>query len=52
MLFGKIKTRVRYAISLDIGTEFVKALIFRIEGDKGFVVGVGREHQKLSDMQG
>lgn len=50
---GKTKTkRSRYAISLDIGTEFVKALIVRIEDDKGYVVGAGRERQKLSDMQG
>lgn len=51
-MFGKKKSRARYAISLDIGTEFVKALIFRIEGEKGFVVGAGRERQKLSDMHG
>ncbi len=43
----------RYAISLDIGTEFVKALIFKVEDDgKGYVLGVGRQRQKLSDMQG
>ncbi|MFA6082592.1 MAG: cell division FtsA domain-containing protein [Patescibacteria group bacterium] len=49
---GKSKKKNQYAISLDIGTEFVKALIFRIEGEKGYVVGVGRERQRLSDMQG
>jgi len=50
---GKTKRRKhQYAISLDIGTEFVKSLIIRIEDDKGYVVGVGRERQKLSDMQG
>jgi cell division protein FtsA len=43
----------RYAISLDIGTEFVKALIFKVEDDgKGYVLGVGRQRQRLSDMQG
>ena len=31
----------RYAISLDIGTEFVKALIFKVVDDKAEVVGVG-----------
>ncbi len=46
------KKKSHYAISLDIGTEFVKSLIIRIEGDKGYVVGVGKERQKLSDMQG
>ena len=39
------------AIALDIGTEFVKALIFRVEDDKAHVIGVGRQRQKLSDMQ-
>jgi cell division protein FtsA len=49
-LFGSKKTN--YALALDIGTEFVKALIFRIEGDKGYVVGYGKQRQRLSDMQG
>lgn len=54
MLFGKSKKQKKsqHAISLDIGTEFVKALIFRIEGGKGFVIGTGRARQRLSDMQG
>ena len=42
----------RYAISLDIGTEFVKALIFKVVDDKAEVVGVGRQRQKLTDMAG
>ena len=42
----------RYAIALDIGTEFAKCLIFKVEEDKGIVVGAGRQRQKLSDMQG
>lgn len=42
----------RYAISLDIGTEFVKALIFKVVDDKAEVVGVGRQRQKLTDMSG
>ena len=57
-LFNTFKNRSerlagRYAISLDIGTEFVKSLIFKIEGDgeHGVVLGVGRERQKLGDMQ-
>lgn len=40
-----------HAIALDIGTEFVKALLFRIEEGQGFVVGVGRQRQRLGDMQ-
>lgn len=39
-----------YIVALDIGTEFVKALIAKVEGDKMEIVGVGREHQELSDM--
>lgn len=46
------KIRDRYAISLDIGTEFVKALIFKVEKEKAIVLGVGRQRQRLSDMQG
>lgn len=41
-----------WVISLDIGTEFVKVLIVKIQGDKGIVKGVGRQRQKLSDMAG
>lgn len=40
-----------YVVGLDIGTENVKALIARID-DKGIeIVGVGRAHQNLADMQ-
>jgi cell division protein FtsA len=51
-LFGGGKNKNRYAIALDIGTEFVKALVFRIEKDKAIVMGVGKQRQQLSDMQG
>ena len=37
-------------VGLDIGTEFVKALIARIDGDTLEVIGVGRARQDLSDM--
>jgi cell division protein FtsA len=42
-----------YIVALDIGTEYVKALIGKIdEGDIDVkVIGVGRAHQSLSDMQ-
>lgn len=50
-LFAK-KSRKNYAISLDIGTEYVKVLIFRIENDVAYVVGTSRKKQQLSDMQG
>ena len=40
-----------YLVALDVGTEFVKALIGEVKGDKIEVIGVGRAHQSLSDMQ-
>jgi len=50
-LFGLGKKK-NYALALDVGTEFVKALIFRLDDDQAAVIGVGRQRQKLSDMQG
>ncbi len=41
----------KYIVGLDIGTEYVKALIAKINGDKLEIVGIGRKHQELSDMQ-
>jgi cell division protein FtsA len=42
----------QYIVALDIGTEFVKALIGKISGNNDVeIVGVGRQHQSLSDMQ-
>lgn len=49
---GQKKIENRFALALDIGTEFAKCLIFKVEDDKGIVVGTGRQRQKLSDMQG
>jgi cell division protein FtsA len=46
------KPKVPYYVALDIGTEFVKALIFKIEDGKGIVVGTGRQRQRLGDMHG
>ena len=37
--------------SLDIGTEFVKALVFEMDGTRGIVKGAGRKRQGLSHMQ-
>lgn len=39
------------ATSLDVGTEYVKALVFRIEDGTGTVVGSGRHRQGLGQMQ-
>ena len=59
---NKAKTTVRaraqkqndqYLVALDIGTEFVKALVGKVDKTTGTieVIGVGRAHQSLSDMQ-
>jgi cell division protein FtsA len=41
----------RFVVALDIGTENVKALIASIRGDSISIIGVGKAHQALSDMQ-
>ncbi len=40
-----------YLVGLDIGTEFVKALVAKIDNDTLEIIGVGRQHQDLTDMQ-
>lgn len=42
-----------YIVALDVGTEFVKALIGKIADDQTTIdiIGVGRAHQELTDMQ-
>lgn len=60
MLLDKIKQALpsnsepsdQHIVGLDIGTEFVKALIARVEGDALEIVGVGRARQDVSDMHG
>jgi cell division protein FtsA len=42
----------RHLVSLDIGTEFVKALIGQVVDDNLEIIGVGRQRQRLTDMQG
>lgn len=55
-LFKKIFSRKSsgnsYVISLDIGTEFVKVLVFRVdeENQKAIVEGFGKKRQKLRNM--
>ncbi len=48
---SKASEEDQYVVGLDIGTEFVKALIGRVREDTLEIVGVGRAHQQLSDMQ-
>ena len=56
MVFDKLRKRANdsidrnYIVAVDIGTEFVKAMIAKIDGDKLEVVGVGRARQDVSDM--
>ena len=40
-----------YLVALDIGTEFIKALVGRVVGNEVEIIGVGRAHQELADMQ-
>lgn len=43
----------KHLVALDVGTEYVKALIGRIRPDDGGIdiIGMGRTHQALTDMQ-
>src|SRR5665647_205686 len=43
----------QYVVGLDIGTEYIKALIGKVSPADGTIeiVGVGRTHQQLTDMQ-
>ena len=56
MVFEKLKKSRKvgpsddYIVALDIGTEFVKALIAKLDGDQLEIVGVGRARQQVSDM--
>lgn len=56
MVFDKLRAARKnantddYIVALDIGTEFVKALIAKLDGDKLNIVGVGRKRQEISDM--
>ncbi len=51
--FRRLKKRSNDAhyLALDIGTDYVKALVCEAEGDKGRVLGVGKKRQRLGDMQ-
>lgn len=49
---GKSGNADNHLVALDIGTEYVKALIGRVNPDGSIdIIGVGRCHQSLSDMQ-
>jgi len=48
--FLKTKSKSQHLVALDIGTEYVKALIGHVVGDKVEIIGVGRQRQRLTDM--
>jgi cell division protein FtsA len=48
---AKKKGGDEHIVALDIGTEYIKALIGKVHGDEVEIIGVGRTHQSLSDMQ-
>lgn len=50
-LFKKTRSQKHNILALDIGTEFVKALIVETDGQKGTIIGVGERRQKLQDIQ-
>ncbi len=57
----KIKDRIKrlrrgadyenYYTALDIGTEYIKALVVKREGRNGMVLGASRQRQEYTDMQ-
>jgi cell division protein FtsA len=49
--FRKKSDKDQYLVALDIGTEYVKALIGRVVDNQVEIIGVGRQHQRLTDMQ-
>lgn len=59
LLRRRSKSKKKYLLALDIGTEFVKALIFKIEKnlldkeaeqEQGLIMGVGRQRQAPGHM--
>jgi len=56
MVFEKLRAALpkddgnNYIVGLDIGTEFVKALIAKQTGEALEIIGVGRARQSVSDM--
>lgn len=52
-ILGSRRSSSDYILSLDIGTEVVKALVFKIDKNtgNGIVIGTGKAKQGLKDMQ-
>ncbi len=49
-LFSREKSDDQHIVALDIGTEYTKALIAKIDGDELEIVGVGRARQEVGNM--
>lgn len=50
-LRSKLKQPNGNLLALDIGTEFIKALLIRPQGNRGIIHGVGKARQSLNEMQ-
>src|SRR3989339_863271 len=51
-LFNKDRRTNSYFLALDIGTEYVKALVCESQESRGLVLGCGKKKQRLGEMQG
>ncbi len=51
-LKSKNVNKTNYLVALDIGTEYVKALVGEVVGNNIEIIGVGRQRQRLTDMAG
>ncbi len=47
----KKKAGENHFLALDIGTDVIKALVCEVAGTKANILGIGKKHQKLGDMQ-
>ena len=51
-LFKKTEPDDSHIVALDIGTEYTKALIAKVDGDDLKIIGVGRARQEVGNMFG
>lgn len=55
MIFGLFKKqnqfKEKYGVALDIGTEVIKVLIYKIDEEGLKILGVGKQRQRLSDIE-
>lgn len=51
--FKKISKKINpddYIVALDIGTEYIKAVIAKLDGEKLEIIGAAKAHQEISNM--